>query len=178
MPKAYRACALLAPPIAWFASPVGAAKSRSRRSKLCSRSSTPFPPSANSFVLRSSIPIAAKRAALWLLRTGSMMECRCRSRWPVAARVLGTGITNLAEVCGGLQANSCVPRLCADQPCRSPRSRPDCSSRLGRTACGSFRRHDTPAAAARPCRNDGSQTRTRCVVDTHANWFLARLNDR
>jgi polyhydroxyalkanoate synthase len=57
--------------------------------------------------------------------------------------------------------------LCRPTLVVRPRSRPDSSSRLGRTACGSFRRRDTPAAAARPRRNDGSHTRTRCVVDTH-----------
>ena len=72
---------------------------------------------------------------------------------------------------------SASPGSVPTNPCCCPRSRPDCSSMLGRTACGSFRRRDTPAAAARPCRNDGSHTRTRCVVDTHRK-LVARPVER
>jgi Dienelactone hydrolase family len=116
MPKVGKVSALPSLPTASRASAIGSAVCRSRRSKLCSMSSIRLPRFANSFGLQVSTPTATMLAVSLPSRTGSTTECPCPSGWRAAVRVPGTEITNLAKVCGGSQARSCAPRLCADLP--------------------------------------------------------------
>ena len=122
--------------------------------------------------LRISIPIAVKRAALWLLRTGSMIRCRCRSGWPVAARSWYRDNDWLAGQLVRPQA-LCRPTLVVVPG--HDRIVPPCSAEPLAAA------FDGATLLRPPLGHVGMMAATRApdVLWTPiANWLLARLNDR